>query len=181
MANEELSFLKRVPIVFGALSAAVAAVSPTLIRNSLIPDQLAIIGLVGSVFVLLAFLLAWAYRAKVKKHLRKLLIIAFASLVLLVLLQIFFVETIDDYGNPPATHRFVVGYALNKEGRSSMAAMGVGSKSELIKFAGADRIAAWFGVDYYIVLVTYTMSYITLILSSVLAIGAITISENRPH
>jgi hypothetical protein len=164
---------KRIPVLHGALSAAVAAVSPTLIRANLIPDQLSIIGLVGSLFVLVGFLIAWVYRAELRKRLRPCIIISCAALILLVLLQIFFVETVEDYGNPPETHRFLVGYEFNSEGQDSLDAMGQGSLNELIKFAGADRIPTWYGGDYLVVLTIYALSYIVLILGVVFTLGNI--------
>ena len=169
---------KRIPVVHAALSAAVAAVSPTLIRTHLIPDQLSVIGIVGSLFVLIGFLIAWVYRAELHKRLRPSIISSCLALVLLVLLQLFFVQTIEDYGNPPATHHFLVGYKLNSEGQESMSAMGGGSLNELIKFAGDDRIPTWYGADYYIILTIYALSYIVLILGVVFTIGALSAPDH---
>lgn len=176
-----ISFWKKIPVLHGALSGAVAAVSPTLIREHLIPDQLSVIGVVGSLFVLIGFLIVWAYRDELRKHFRISIIISCLALVLLVLLQVYFIETIEEYGNPPQTHRFLVGYELNEEGRKAYEAMGSASVNELIKFAGADRIPAWYGSDYYMVLTVYALSYIVFILGVVLTLGGITaISGNDP-
>lgn len=179
ISTSPVSPWKRIPILHGALSAAVAAVSPTLIRSNLIPEQLSIIGLVGSLFVLVGFLIAWIYRSELRKRFRAFIIIACAALILLVLLQIFFVETVEDYGNPPGTLRFLVGYALNGEGQESLNAMGGGSLNELIKFAGADRIPTWYGADYFVILTIYAFSYIALILGVVITLGSMSTSNEK--
>ena len=170
---------KRIPVLHGALSAAVAAVSPTLIRSNLIPEQLSIIGLAGSLFVLVGFLIWWTYRSELRKRIRVFIVGACVALILLVLLQIFFVETVEDYGNPPDTYRFLVGYQLNNEGQESLAAMGGGSRNELIKFAGADRIPTWYGADYYVILTIYALSYIALILGVVITLGSMSATNEE--
>jgi hypothetical protein len=167
------SFLKRIPITHGLLSAAVAAVSPTLIRSFLIPDQLSIIAGVGSLFVFIGFILYWAYREAITKRLRLCIVISLCALTLLILFQIFLVKTLENYGEPASTHRFLVGFNMNEEGRSSLAIIGSSSTEELIRAEGWQRIPTWYGIDYYIIQSLYALSYIVLILGVVLALGVV--------
>jgi hypothetical protein len=174
-----VSLLKKISVVHGLLSTTIAAVSPTLIRSFLIPEQLSIIGAVGSLFVFMGLLIFGAYREKVIKHLQLWVVIALSALILLVVFHIFFVKTLDNYGDPPATHRFLVGFNMNDEGKSSMSIIGSSSIEELIRADGWQRIPTWYGVDWYIVELLYVSSYILFILGVVLSLGGISSPPNR--
>lgn len=163
----------------GLLSTAVAAVSSTLIRSFLIPDQLSVIGAVGSLLVFLGFIVCWAYREPITKHIRWCVVVSLGSLILLILFQTLFVKTLENYGEPPAIHHFIVGLNMNNEGRTSMSVIGSPSIEELIRAEGWQRIPTWYGPDFYIIQALYVLSYIIFILGVVLALGAASTTKNK--
>src|SRR5262245_49913622 len=93
--------------LLGALSVVMAQLSRTLIRNNLIPEQQYYMGNIGALFIMVSLLLTLAYWSGIHNRLRAFAKLAGAALTFLLMLQIFFVVSVENYGNPPAQHRYL--------------------------------------------------------------------------
>jgi hypothetical protein len=172
-----IQLLKGLKILHGVMSSTLAALSATLIRDRLIPYQLGVIGTVGALFILVGLLITLIAQAKLRKYLRLFVAAACVSLVLLTLLQIYCVVTVENYGNPPAAHHFLIGYSLTEQGKSWVNDAGSGSPEMAIGAVGYKRIPVMYGTSYSVVEALYPLTYIAFVVAVVLTLGGILTSR----
>ncbi len=174
------ALLGRIPKLVMLLDAAVAALSATLIRDRLIPENVDVIGTIGVLVIVVAFIISVAYKAKLQALAPRLAFTALVLLAVLLILQITLVETVGPYGPDEGQHRFLVGFRLSEEARTWRNAHPEESVSEYIANMGDDRIARAWGPSYSAAAALYSLSYLGFILAVVLALGSLDIG-GRPR
>lgn len=171
--KSSVQLLQRFKVLYGVLSSVLAVLSATLIRARLIPYQLSVLGTIGALFILVGLLITLAYQSQLKKYLASFIVTSCVTLVLLTLLQIFFVVAVENYGDPPRTHYFLVGYELTEQGKSWMKDIGSGRPETTIGNVGYKRIPIMYGTSYLIIQAIYSFNYLIFVLAVVLALGGI--------
>lgn len=168
------AILRGFKILLGALGLAIAQLSRTLIREELIPYQLQFIGTLGALFILVALLISIIYQRKLTRILWVVLSVSVVCLLVLLFFQLKFVKTVANYGQPPATYRFLIGYGVSDQGQIWRKRVGDNlSEEEYIRKIGYDRIPPMYGNSYYINAGAYSISYLVFMVAVVLALGGI--------
>src|SRR5689334_12730537 len=108
--------------LYVALSGLAAYLSSTLIKDRLIPEQLEVIGTVGTFFILVALLLTMIYWNNLSRHLTKFIVVTIVALCLLTFIQIQYVVTANvgsrnEAGVVPE-HNFLIGFRLTDYGNA---------------------------------------------------------------
>jgi hypothetical protein len=171
--------LSHIPKSVVVLDAAVAALSATLIRDRLIPENVDVIGTIGALLIVVAFIVTIAYQSRLRRWLPRLALTAVAMLIILLLLQITVVETVGPYGPDEGRHRFLVGFSYSEQGRMWKKNQPAQSVSEYISYIGDDRIPLAWGPSYTVAAALYSLSYFGFILAVVLALGSLESAGTR--
>lgn len=151
-----------------------AQLSRTLIRDNLVPEQQSYIGEIGALFILVSLLFTLVYWSNLHRHLRVFAIVSCLALTTLMLVQIFFVVTVDNYGEPPAAHRYLVGFKLSGQGETWVSRVGANrSRADYIKDVGSDRIEEMYGVSYQIVALAYSVTYLAFVFGVIMTLGGL--------
>lgn len=159
------------------IDGALAGLSATLIRDRLIPENVDVIGTVAVLIILVGFIATIAYQARLKEWLKPLVILITASLLALLVVQASFVHEVAPYGADAGSHRFLVGFRLTPSGQTWADSIGLRSTSEFIGGIGADRISTAWGWSFTMLQVLYAISYLSLVLGVVLAIGGALLAD----
>ncbi|MBI2073441.1 MAG: hypothetical protein HYW06_13390 [Gemmatimonadetes bacterium] len=164
---------KGIPKSQAAVGAA-AAISMLFLPDRLIPEQLSILRPASSIIVVLSVILAWVFQRWLSRRLGVVALVAVVMLVLLILGQVAFVVELSAVGDPPETHYYLVGTSLTDNGRAWAGQLGVASAPREVQVlrVGPDAIPGMYGASYFAVAAAYTLSTVTFLLASVLAIAA---------
>ena len=160
------------------LSGLAAYLSSTLIKERLIPEQLGVIGTVGTFFILVALLLTLAYWSKLHKALTPFVIVTCIALLALTFMQLNYVVAAnvgqpDEKGVAPE-HHFLIGYELTDYGNKRGELLGQNkSEKEYIETGGYDLIPLWYGNSYKVMAVLYTSAYMLFVVGVVVVGGAL--------
>ena len=109
--------LDAIPKTAAAVGAVIAALSATLIKQELIPENLAILGVSASLLVVLAVILGTVKQEALERRSATLAAVATLCLVVLIVVQLTWVVTADPYGPDNGARKFLVGYSLTDDGR----------------------------------------------------------------
>lgn len=167
--------LEGIPWIIGLINGAIAALSATLIRARLIPENIDLIGPLGTLVVIVAFLTTVAYRESLGRWLRRLIAVALVCLTGLLLLQVTLVEEVSAYGSDQGTHHYLVGSCYSEQGREwlDVASIAATDRDELIRYVGDGDIPEAWGSSFYLAALLYVGAYLGFILCVVLALGAV--------
>lgn len=168
--------------IYVGLSSVTAYLSSTLIKQRLIPEQLEVIGTVGSFFILVALLLTLIYWKKLSRALTLFVIVTIVALCLLTFIQIQYVVTANV--GPPnkagvAENNFLIGFKLTdygqRRGQTRLVdgqMLGENKPEErYIEVLGYDQIPLWYGNSYKFMAVAYTVLYMLFVVGIVLTFG----------
>lgn len=179
----DLASLASFPKKLAAMTAAIAAVSALVFPETLIPSNLVVLGPAGSVLIIITFLAAWAMHGDLLRHRRRLFMIAsilcVAALGYLVVLNSDLVVYVDAMGDPPESHRFLVGRSLTQRGREWDRMAGSPSRAGLIKIIGEDRIEDAWGRSLTRAKTEYVIAYAVLAIGVVLMLSVALTDRNR--
>lgn len=171
------NFLTGMKVLFGVLTTTMAALSQTLLRNDLIPEQISFVGSIGALFIVVALLVTLGYYERLRKRMWVWLAIAFVTLVIVAALQVRYVVALN-LGDPPEAQKYLVGYKLTDEGNRQRERLGRNkSETEFVADSGVDRITEYYGSSYYVLAFIYSGSYILFVISVVLALGSVVIPK----
>lgn len=171
-------FLAGLKVLFGAITVTMAALSQTLIRTELIPEQIKFVGSIGAFFIIIALLFTLGYHQQLRTRLAIWLGTALFVLLVLVIFQVRYVVTLGSYGGSSTSQNYLVGFSLTDEGNQMREALGRNkSESEFIEEMGVDRIPVAYGSSYYIIAALYSISYIVFVFVTVLALGSVIIPK----
>lgn len=162
-------WLRQIPTIYGLLTVALAAVAGLLIPRSelLIPHPLAESGfpnILGSLVVLVAFILTWAYSKKLVVHQRRVALVTVLSLIVFIGLNAYFVRPVS----------------FNSQERIHvLAGVAVADPEEPndIEYVVHNYGASWgalhdaYGWDFDAVAISYLFVYTLLLMSIILSIG----------
>jgi hypothetical protein len=172
------NFLNRLRAVFILLTGTMAVLSPTLIRAELIPEQINFVAIIGTICILVALAVTLKYNQKLRKLSGIWLGIALLMLVVVILLQVRYVVTLENFGDPPATYKYLIGCKLTDEGNRAREVLGRNkSESEFVAEMGVDRIPVAYGTSYFVVATIYSIGYSLLVFATVLFLGSVIIPE----
>lgn len=168
--------------LYVGLSTFAAYLSSTLIKERLIPEQLEVIGTVGSFFILVALLLTLIYWNKLSRVLSLFIIVTIVALCLLTFIQIQYVVKANV--GPPnkagvAENNFLIGFKLTEYGQQRGQTRLVDGEmlgenkpeEQYIEVLGYDQIPLWYGNSYKFMAVAYTLLYMLFVVGIVLAFG----------
>jgi hypothetical protein len=164
--------------LYAGLGGLAAYLSATLIKERLIPEQLEVIGTVGTFFILVALLLTFVYWPKLSKILTACVIVTIVALCALTFVQIQYVVAANvgqrnESGAIPEYH-FLIGYQLTEYGKNRGATLGENkSEKQYIETGGYDLIPLWYGTSFKIMAVAYTLFYMLFVVGVVLMMGGI--------
>lgn len=177
MASQD-KILNAIKGLFAALGALAAYLSATLVKERLIPQQLEVIGTVGTLFIIVALLLTLVYWTKLSKRLTAFVIVTIIALCTLTFVQIQYVVAAN-VGQRSASgvipeHHFLIGYQLTDYGKARSKTLGENkSEKEYIETGGYDKIPEWYGTSYKVMAVFYTLAYMLFVVGVVLILGGI--------
>ncbi|HJP92552.1 MAG TPA: hypothetical protein VJ875_11390 [Pyrinomonadaceae bacterium] len=171
--------------LYVALSSLAAYLSSSLIKERLIPEQLEVIGTVGTFFILIALLLTIIYWSNLSSRLTKFILVTIIALCLLTFIQIQYVVTAN-VGSPNQVgvapeHNFLIGFRLTAYGKDRAKIvlengqmLGENQPEKVyIENLGYDLIPLWYGNSYKFMAVAYTLLYMLFVVSIVLTFGGI--------
>ncbi len=169
-------FLESAPVVYGLIAAAITAVTGLVAPDRLIPEPLQELKPMVSLYVAAAFLLAWAWRKSLKRHVKSFATITFVLVVVVATLNVSFVRpvTYSRESDVIERHFLVGGTPVHPEDRGR-------SDEDLIKQAGDswdDLVEIW-GSGYRWIVVGYAASYLLVVLSVVLSVAASDLAQPR--
>jgi hypothetical protein len=155
-----------------AISTAAAALSSTLLKSELLPDQLAWLGTAGTVVAAVMIVISFVIRKKLGvKGLRyTLAALLFLTLLTLIWLRSARVVNIEFAGS---THNFLVGSALSQTGREDYTKCGAESNEQLIGCSGARLIPLLFDGSYWRAYYAYICDYLLMLAIFVLLVSAV--------
>lgn len=160
------------------LCIAAGALSPTLIRVRLIPEQLEVIGTLGMFFIIVALLLTLVVWSRLNRALVISVIVTVLSLILLSFIQIQYVVTVnigqaDEKGRIPE-HHFLVGYELTEYGHKRIETLGSNeSEKHYIEWGGYTEIPLWYGTSYTVIKGAYFLTYMLFTIGVVITEGGL--------
>jgi len=171
--------------LYVALSSLAAYLSSSLIKERLIPEQLEVIGTVGTFFILIALLLTIIYWSNLSSRLTKFIFVTIIALCLLTFIQIQYVVTAN-VGSPNQAgvapeHNFLIGFRLTAYGKDRAKIvlengqmLGENRPEKVyIELLGYDLIPLWYGYSYNFMAVAYTLLYMLFVVGIVLTFGGI--------
>jgi hypothetical protein len=173
------SLLGRIPRIARLIGGAIAALTPTLLPQQLVPENLSVIVALASLLILLALFVSGAYRQRKawRPYLTGGLVV---SLGVLAILQLTVVESVSPYGPGEDTHRFLTGFSLTPAGKAMATAVGNPvSRAAYIRSIGDDAISRAWGESYYAAAGLYTLSYGVLIFCFVVGICGLEEKQGR--
>ena len=169
-------WLKRIPIVYGLIGAALAAVLGLLAPDRIIPEPLLALKPVMSLYVVATFVLAWAWRASLKRRFKRFATLTFVLVTVFAILNVVLVKPVHYSREGQAYERhFVTGLTpVLPELRGQ-------SAEDLIKNVGDtwDDLTAIWGPGYIAIALGYTLCYLLLILGVVFSVAASDLVQPR--
>lgn len=148
------------------ISSAAAALSSTLIKKELLPDELNWLGTAGTVVA--ASMIAVGFALKdtrtIKSFKTVLVSVLLISCTCLIWLRAARVSEVNVRG---VMHNFLHGSTLTPAGDEAMAQCKVDSVEQLIQCAGVDAIPGLYGSSYWRVYYLYVVDYLVLLASFV--------------
>lgn len=160
------------------LSIVAGALSATLIKKRLIPEQLEVIGTVGVFFIIVALLLTLVFWSKLKRVLVRSMIVTLLSLILLTFIQIQYVVTVnigqpDEKGRIPE-HHLLIGYKLTEYGHKRIEPLGANeSEKHYIEWGGYTEIPLWYGASFTVMKAAYAFTYMLFTIGVVITEGGL--------
>jgi hypothetical protein len=157
-----------------AISTAAAALSSTLLKSELLPDQLAWLGAAGTVVAAVMIVISFVFRKKLSvKWLRyTLAALLFLTLLTLIWLRSARVVNIEIAGS---AHNFLVGSALSPTGLVAYTKCGAESNEQMIGCSGAQMIPLLFDYSYWHAYYTYICDYLLMLAIFVLLVSAVAV------
>ena len=171
-----VEWLKRIPIAYAAIGAALAAILGLFAPDRLVPEPLQGLKAVLSLYVVATVILAWAWRKSLRRGLKRFATIAFVLATLLAGLNVLFVRPVLYVrGDDTVERHFVTGLTPARAEDAGQSA------EDLIKLYGdgwSDLVAIW-GSEYVWIAAGYMLTYLALILGMVFAVAASELVQSR--
>jgi hypothetical protein len=161
-------WLRDVPSLYAALTAAVVAVMGLLSPNRFFPAPIADFNFIPSLVVVMAIIQAWVWRVELQRNIKWVVTLTFVFGLLLFGLNVGYVRAVDYYEYPPETISYLTGGAV-----TNPAACGA-DYNVVITQCGGDWAAlskAW-GSRFYVVTAAYVLTYVFFVVGLILSISS---------
>src|SRR5262245_9093020 len=169
-----IDWIKSIPATYALLAAAISAAVGLFAPERLLPEPLVPFRLLASLIVVVAFVLTWAWRTALRRHLRMTTTITAVLLLVLGTLNVLFVRQVS-YQNPTEQRYVLVGLAVADEDLRGM------SDQDVIRQVGTELSALRdaYGPGFVLVLVAYALCYLLLVQSLILSLGGSELGQPR--
>jgi hypothetical protein len=169
-------WLKSTAALYGLIGGAIAAFTGLFAPDRLIPEPLQGLKPFVSLIVVVALIMAWAFREHLKRLLKPLIIITAVLLVVVLALNLFCVQTVTySRGETTLERHFLVGPTpVRPEDRGI-------SAQDLIKTHGDDweDLSYIWGQGFTVIASVYAACYPLLILGVVLSVAASDLAPSK--
>lgn len=161
-----------------AISGVAAALSATLLKSELLPEQLAWLGAAGTVAAACMIAISFVFRAGLNRPCvqQVLAVVLLATLVLLISLRAARVVNIEVGGSP---HNLLVGSTLTPTGKADYEACKADSTEQLLECSGAETIPLLFGGSYWRAYYLYIGDYLLMLAVFVPLISALELQRKQ--
>ena len=167
-------FLESVPVLYGLLSAAVAAAVSFLLPDRILPEPVDGLDQVAGLLVAVAFLIGWVWRDRVRPRLRAVTLACGVMGVVLLFLNAFLVCPVEYAPGGELVERvFLTGWAYADPGLEGLGC------SEAIRMMGPDGLVAAWGWSHRVTVILYLAAFVGLVFGLVLALSAIQTEQPR--
>ena len=161
-------WLAGIPKTFALLTAAIAAVLGLFAPDRLVPEPLQGLRVVATLLTGVGFLLAWAWRGAIRRHARAVITVTALLVVVLALLNVFFVHDVRIPADAPAARYFILGPSVaDPQFEGAFPAEIIGQEGD-----NWTALRTVWGGGFVAVAVAYSLCYVLLLPAMVLAIGA---------
>lgn len=171
--------LDAIPKTAAAVGAAIAALSATLIKQELIPENLGIIGVTASLLVVLAVIFGTVRQQALERRTASLVTIATLCLVVLIVVQLTWVVTADPYGPDKGAHKFLIGSSLTADGEQMRTAVGGLRGGAFVSAIGHEEIPVAYGASFALLAGAYTVAYFGFLVGVILALVGLIGKDSR--
>jgi len=162
--------LDAIPKTAAAVGAVIAALSATLIKQELIPENLAILGVSASLLVVLAVIFGTVKQEALERRAATLAAVATLCLVVLIVVQLTWVVTADPYGPDNGAHKFLIGSSLTDDGQQMRTAVGGLRGGAFVSAIGHQEIPVAYGASFAVLAGAYTVAYFGFLVGVILAL-----------
>jgi hypothetical protein len=171
--------LKAVPVT--PLAGVVAALTPLLIPDDLIPRQVRNIRALIVIAIVVGILAAWLFQKTVAQRLKGIFILTAAAVVTFTIHVLGFVVEPGPMGNPPVADKFLVGYLVTSEGRERLERVDALQipRDQQVRRAGPSAIPIIYGWSYWAALTVYAASFIVIAVGVVILLTSATVAGLR--
>jgi hypothetical protein len=158
------------------ISGAAAALSATLLKSELLPEQLVWLGAAGTVVAACMIAISFVFRATLRRQgvRRALACILFVALVVVIGLRSARVVNIEIGGAP---HDLLVGATLTPAGRAAHEACKADTTERLVECSGVEAIPILFGGSYWGPYYIYIGDYLLMLAIFVPLISTLDLKE----
>jgi hypothetical protein len=174
---EHLGFfdwIKSIPASYALLAAAISAAVGLFAPERLLPEPLVPFRFLASLIVVVAFVLTWAWRTALRRHLRVVATVTAVLLLVLGTLNVLFVRQVS-YQNPAEERYVLVGLTVADEDLRGM------SDQDVVRQVGSELSAlrGAYGPHLVLVVLAYALCYLLLIQSVILSLGGSELAQPR--
>jgi hypothetical protein len=154
------------------ISSAAAALSSTLIKTELLPEQLNWLGTAGTVVAACMIAAGFVIKDSLKSRPLKgvLVVVLLTACVCLIWLRAARVSEVDLRGG---LHNYLHGATLTPAGEDAMVQCKSDSVEQLIQCAGVSTIPRLYGKSYWVVYYVYVVDYLVLLASFVALVSGL--------
>jgi len=162
------------------ISSAAAALSSTLIKSELLPEQLNWLGTAGTVVAACMIAVSFVLRNTLKARALKLVLatVVLTTCACLIWLRAARVSEVELGG---AYHNYLHGGVLAPAGLDAQAQCKSDSVEQLIQCAGAGTIPRLYGRSYWVVHYLYVFDYLLLLASFVALVSGLELRTSSPR
>jgi hypothetical protein len=167
--------LRQQPVVFTVIAAAKAGALGLFAPEILVPEPLQMLRPLGTLLVLVAFLLAWSWRKWLHAHAKAMMLATFLLMVLFAGLRLRFVRAVDYIAPTRETRYVLVGPTITDPDLMGM------TDEDAVKTVGGSWSAlrnVW-GGGFEAAALSYSLTYLLLIQAVIMSLGATQIGGSR--
>jgi uncharacterized protein YjeT (DUF2065 family) len=174
-------WLKALPARYGLLVAASAAVTAFL-PQAVIPEPLDALRVFGTVIIVIGFLLTWAARTWIRKHLRRVIGATAGMLVTLVLVHQLFVKAVR-YRTETAAGTTVENVWVITGWRVADPELADMTAEDRVRTVGYrwDELRAVWGGSFVFMAIAYSLLYLMVVNGLILSLGGTDFAQPRPR
>jgi hypothetical protein len=159
-----------------SIASVAAALSATLLKSQLLPEQLSWLGAAGTVVAAVMIAVSFTLRDALDGQWIKVIltIILMATCVCVIYLRGTLVAQVEIKGSP---HAYLIGRTLTSAGQTARNNCQADSNEELIECSGAETIPSLFGASYRHAAILYIGAYLLMLAAFVQLVSALKLEK----